>query len=217
MMHVRAFVVAAFVLGVGSPARADVIFTFSGGIPTSKQHFTYGFQFTPVVNITVDSLGFFDADQDGLAAAHRVGIWTTSGTLLASTTVTNANSTLDGPVINGGRYRLTAIPGLDLDAGTTYVFGAAIEGASDVWFATGTNISNAPSLVTVSATGVFHSGDFVFPSNDFGFGYNYAAGSFTAEAQTAVPEPSSLSLLGLGVIGLAVVAWRRIKPVATPA
>jgi hypothetical protein len=74
-MCVRAFVAAAaLILTTSPPSRADVIFTFSGGTAEWGQHFTYGFQFTPVVDITVNSLGLFDVDQDGLAVgAAAVG------------------------------------------------------------------------------------------------------------------------------------------------
>jgi hypothetical protein len=203
-----ALVGLALALGTVS-ARADIIFSFSGGGANSQQQFTYGFHFTPVVDVVVDSLGFYDFGLDGLAAGHRVGIWTSGGSLLASTTVTTANSTLLGPVVNNGQFRFTQIAGLHLDAGTDYVFGAAIEGASDVWYAGGTNISFSPSLVTVSSTGVFTPGNFVFPNQTIG--NRYAAGSFTA---SAVPAPSGVILACLGVAGTFGLR-RRFRKVAT--
>jgi hypothetical protein len=183
---------------------ADVIFSFSGGTQQSGQQATYGFQFTPVVEIEVDSLGFIDQGLDGLAVGHRVGIWTANGSsLLASTTVTNADSTLEGPIVNGAQFRFAAIAPLVLYAGTTYVLGAAIEGAPDIWYAAGTNISNSPSLVTVSSTGVYNLSPFAFPN--LTIGNRYAAGNFTA---SAAPEPASFILIATG-LGLLVFGLRR--------
>jgi hypothetical protein len=49
---------------------------------------TIGWQFTPAVDIKVTALGCFDAHRDGLARAHRVGIFDAeSKRLLASVTV----------------------------------------------------------------------------------------------------------------------------------
>lgn len=202
-------VCAAVLIGSTDTAQAGMIYSFSGGYPQSGQPATYGFDFTPLQDITVDSLGFFDFGQDGLAASHRVGIWTTTGSLLASTTVTTANSTLLGPVQNGvGQFRFTPIAGLDLDAGTTYRFGAAIEASSDIWFYGGTNVSESPLLATVSAVGYYRYGNFIFP--DQTIGNTYAAGSFTAVPNSAVPEPTSMVLLSACMTVCGVVRRRRM-------
>jgi hypothetical protein len=200
---------ALLALGVGSPARAAVIFSFSGGnLQSAGNTITYGFQFTPVVNVTVDSLGYYDAGQNGLAAeGHQVGIWDISGDLLASTTVTTANSTLLGPVVNGGQCRFTSITGLNLLAGDTYVFGADSGSFNDfdTWYYGGTNISESPSLVRVSPVGYYYSFDFKSPN--LTIDNTYAAGSFTAFA--TVPEPSTITLLGVGALGLLGYALQR--------
>ena len=44
--------------------------------------------------ITVGALGLFDLDADGLLADHPIGLWAGDGTLLASTTITNANGAI---------------------------------------------------------------------------------------------------------------------------
>ena len=66
----------------------------------------------------VDALGIYDAGLDGLADAHAVGLWTSSGVLLAQATVPSGTA---GTLV--GSYRYTAIAPLTLTAGQTYVVG----------------------------------------------------------------------------------------------
>ncbi len=206
--------VTLLVLVTNSHTRADVIFSSSGGTATNSQFATYGFQFTPVVDITVDTLGFYDANQNGLLVAHNVGIWSSTGTLLTSASITTANSTLSGPVFNGGQYRFTNVSGPVLSSGATYVFGASIEGALDNWYFGGPNIAFTPALATVSSIGYYTFGDLLFPVNTIG--NTYAAGSFEAHAALAAPagtpEPGGLALIAtLAVTGGALMRLRRRK------
>ncbi len=197
-----------------STVQAGVIFSYSGGFLTSgSQSSTYGFEFTPVQNITVDALGFFDAGRDGLSRPHRVGIWTAGGALLASTAVSTANSVLAGAVFNGGQFRFTGISALDLLSGVTYRFGAAAEASSDAWYFGGVNIAAAPTLASVSATGFFQPEPFSFPSENIG--NTYGIGSFRAHVTGQVPEPATLVLLGVGLAGLGWI--RRCKPAGSRA
>jgi hypothetical protein len=195
-------------LFAAASAEAAPIFSFSGGIDQAGQVQTFAFDFTPVQDITVEALGFFDSGQDGLASPHRVGLWTLGGTLLTSATVTTANSSLSGDVVNGGQFRYTPIAGVNVLSGVTYRLGAAIEGAADVWFAAGVNISASPSLATVAPTGFFSLSAFAFPNQTIG--NRYAAGNLLA-SPTAVPEPSSFFLFGTGAAGLIAAVRRRRK------
>ncbi len=52
-------------------------------------------------DIWVTQLGVFDANGDGLANSHAVGIWTANGTLLASTTIPAGTA---APLVDGYRY-----------------------------------------------------------------------------------------------------------------
>ncbi len=192
--------------GASTLCRASTIaFDFSGGSANSGQSYTYGFQFTPLVDLQIDSLGFIDAGQDGLLAGHRVGIWNSGGTLLANTTVTTGNSTFAGAVVSGAQFRFTPITPLLVSAGVTYTIGAAVEMADDEWYAHGTNINNAPALLNIS-DGYYTSDLFAMP--DRTIGNHYAIANFTAtpasEPGSEVPEPSTCVLAGLGLSALAL-------------
>ena len=48
---------------------------------------TVGFIFTATQNVALTALGFHDQQLNGLANAHDIGLFSTSGTLLASATI----------------------------------------------------------------------------------------------------------------------------------
>jgi len=96
------------------------------------------FYITSSGNMVVDSLGFYDYGQDGLQAAHRVGIWNDStGALIAEVTV---------PAGTGGylhkNFRYAHIPSgpITLNANTAYTIGAETFVGMDSW----PNISREP-------------------------------------------------------------------------
>jgi hypothetical protein len=79
---------------------------------------TFGWKFSPTVDIKITNLGCYDADGDGLARSHRVGIFDAgSGRLLASATV-RPKSTLAGFF----RWEPLKTP-LVLKAGQSYLAG----------------------------------------------------------------------------------------------
>ncbi|MEJ2494713.1 MAG: FlgD immunoglobulin-like domain containing protein [Ignavibacteriaceae bacterium] len=85
-----------------------------------------GWSFTVgAVNITVESLGLYDSGDDGLSESHQVGIWTSSGTLLSSTTIPVGT----GATLSSG-YRYSSITPIVLSAGQTYVIGALYSAGS---------------------------------------------------------------------------------------
>ena len=65
-----------------------------GGRPFSVG--AVGWRFKPTVDVEVTSLGFYDAEQDGLAAAHRVGIFDAKTDDLVARVVVTPGSPLDG-------------------------------------------------------------------------------------------------------------------------
>jgi hypothetical protein len=83
---------------------------------------TLGWAFTLTSSITVDGLGVWDSGSNGLGRSIQAGLWTGTGTLLASTTVTDG-STPVASASASGRWLFNNIPALKLDPGN-YLIGS---------------------------------------------------------------------------------------------
>ena len=88
-----------------------------------------GFAFTATTAGNVTALGIFAGPSLTLppAQSFAVGLWTSSGTLLASTTVTSADSAI-------GSFYFHPITPIALTAGQTYVVGAQMGGGVQTYF-----------------------------------------------------------------------------------
>lgn len=75
----------------------------------------WGFRFTTNLPLLVTDLGIFDLNDDGLTTAHSVGLWTDSGSLIASATVGPGTG---DTLLSGFRY--TSISPVTLSAGGTF-------------------------------------------------------------------------------------------------
>jgi hypothetical protein len=206
-LTVSAATVVSAAIAAPLSAQSTGVVSFTGGttFPAWSTDETVGWQFrTGASALTVTALGWWDeTPNDPLAATHQVGIWTSAGALLGSTTVLT-NSTL----VNGFRYvdvaafNLAAnstflIGGRDLlDDGDRYVtsVGALVTGAG-VTFTGAARSDNgtgfaAPTIVTANSGG------------RFGANFRYTT-------TTVVPEPSTYALLATGLVALGVATRRR--------
>ncbi len=163
--------------------------------------FTLGSQFQVSQSGTITALGIFDLGSNGLAEGHAVGLWTNSGTLLASTTI---------PAGTGGflvdNFRYVSIPSVNLIAGQTYVLGALYPTGTDpvIFYGTATGFATAPGVTFLQSREVFGA-TLSFPTNS----NSNQPGFFGPNALFAVPEPVSLVVFGGLIVGGAGVTLRR--------
>lgn len=162
-----------------------------------------GFEFN-VKNgpITVTDLGFYDDSANGLTQSHAVGIWNNIGTLLTSTTVSNADS-LDG------FFRYHAISPLVLGIGNGYTIGAVTGVENYTWDPSAFSVN--PEIEYVRSRYV-QSNVLTRPyqttANIVGyFGPNFKI----ASSQQVVPEPSSIIAVGMPVLMIGLGKLRRLR------
>lgn len=199
--------------------RADFVFngiSQSGGnlyyIGTSP--YMMGYRFTVGSSqLAVTSLGMFDSvfstNQQGLFESHQVGLWNSSGTLLASVTV-GAGTTV--PLTNAFRYVQLASSVL-LTPGQSYTIAAAFTtsyasntNADLTRGLTGSEATSAISSLVSFNAGVYGAFGFGLPNTDFSDALVAANAQFSV-----VPVPSGVILAGLGIAGVALCKRKRTK------
>lgn len=199
-----------------APARADspAISGTSASFGFSSYQ-TIGWQFSTNNNVTVDALGYFDFHfEAGLADAHQVGIWDSSGTLLTSATV---DAGVVDPLLGFFRYK-TITPYL-LPGGQTYTIGGTTDAFNppalyDVWAhdVVGLTTDPAITLPANAARFVLTAGNTLADPTQIGAGNVLAGPNFLiGPAASAVPEPGGLALLFTGGLPLLGSLRRRLK------
>lgn len=151
-MVTRALLPLPLVLGLTVAGRADITAsTYLGGGTLGNFVNPTGFAFVPQFNITVNQLGVWDSDSDGLASAHTVGLF--DSVTHASLTTALVPSGTAAPIIDGSRF--VNITPIQLLAGTSYyILGDNF--STDVFAYGNTAIWYAPEITwlrTVNALG----------------------------------------------------------------
>ena len=162
-------------------------------------HWTLGWSFNVTTTQQLLGLGVFDAGSDGLLTDHQVGLWDTSGTLLASVVVKSGDTLVDG-------FRFASITPFTLNAGSTYFVGAADLGFGDAYWLAG-NVTTAPGITYLASRYAQGSG-LNFPEG-LGDNVGYLGGNILLGS--AVPEPATwaMMIIGFGAVGSMVRTSRR--------
>ena len=191
--------VLSFVGSMAFTASASVItFNPATGGTAANANQTVGWQFNVLSPLTATGLEWYDAAGTGLNTAHTVGIWSPAGTLLTSILIpTGGAAPLDG------MFRFESIAPINLPVGDGYIIGGQNFAASTDLLACGSGgpcdgllvQTVDPRLAFVNAT-FSNPGGFTEPTS-FSIAHE---GFFGPSFSTAVPEPSSMVLLAIGLI-----------------
>lgn len=202
---VRCTLFASLIMGLCSISQASIVgVTISTDGPVNNG-FTgsLGYSFSVDTAHNVVSLGVWDHLGDGLINSHQVGLWNSSGTLLASTTVGSGTS----GILDSG-FRFNDIASVALNAGEEYYVAATFNDSGDYWTADPTTLDTAPGLTYLTRRYQSGSG-LLFPVFVGSNGTGYWGGNIRLASAT-VPEPSTCTLFA-GLIACFGLAGRRRK------
>ncbi len=170
-----------------------------------------GYEFEVVTDVTVTGLGNIDYGAlSNLPQPQQVGLWNSTGTLLASTFVNSSSTQI-------GNWAFTSITPVLLIAGDTYTVGG--QGGEDYAGITPVSVDPHITYLTDEYTyiGSGANSPLEEPTSTEGYTSPSEAGWFGGNVEfgavSTIPEPGSFLLVGSGVV-LIGVYWRRKRRAA---
>jgi hypothetical protein len=199
---IGALSVFALIPWVASAAPAVNLTTPGESYPSSL--YTLGFEFTVSSPESIGALGVYDDGGSALPADAMVGLWDTSGNLLASVTVPASGGFLIGD------FRYANISAYALTPGTDYLVGAYLGSpgiASSLNTGQGGSGSYNPLITVIQDQFSNFNSAFSFPeSTDSNPGGAWLGANFNLGS--SVPELSTWAMMALGFAGLGLAGHR---------
>jgi hypothetical protein len=202
-----ASVAAATLVASGTHASAPAI-SFSSVSATAVQtDLSLGNSFVANTAVTVTALGYYNLTGTGFLTPHEVGIFDSTGTLIADAVLPAGNS---DPLIGGYRYQ--AITPVTLQAGQTYNLVGEAE-IGDPWgYAGYADFTVNPAITLGTVSYIYQSDNTLRDTLLYGSPYSWIAYSGpNFLISTGVPEPTTwaMVLVGFGVLGASARLRRR--------
>jgi hypothetical protein len=166
-----------------------------------------GWEFYTDNAITVGALGVFqDATEIGLADSYAVGLWSSSGTLLADATVASGTA---APLVD--QFRYATVTPVTLAAGQYYYVGALYPDGNDplVFPDDATDLTNGPGITFDGAT--YAAGaSLTAPTSHIGT-YGYFGPNIEELVPTPLPSTRTMTVIAFAVAFVACRWRKRIK------
>lgn len=183
-----------------APALAQVHavdFDPNTGLTGANSEQTVGWQFDVLSPITVNGLSWFDDFGNGLTLSHEVGLWDSSGALLATATIPAGTAApLDG------LWRYVSITPVNLAPGQGYIIGGYNGSGHADRLAFDVTQTVIPEIRFIDATYADINAGFVRPTL-----FSGAVNGFYGPSFTLIPAPGAAAVLL--VSGLAAARRRR--------